>query len=219
MSSIVLFGATGKTGLALSKLISGKNLELFAAVRPGRDSGLLESFGAKILIVDALDQDQVHSDLKNLNKSSTLVSLVGGRHPELGTRIDYPANKNIIETSVELGFSRFIFITSIGSGESKPQLPEVLKPILGPIADEKTKAENVLRASELDYTIIRPGQLTNEEASGDGILTKEFILGTMSREDLALMIMKCIEDGETIGKIYSVLDTNKKLDLSWVNKR
>ena len=219
MSPIILFGATGKTGLALSKLISGKNLELFAAVRPGRDSSLLESLGAKILIVDALDQDQVHNALKDLNKNSIIVSLVGGRHPELGIRIDHPANKNIIETSVELGFSRFIFITSIGSGESKPQLPKILKPILGPIADEKTKAENVLRASELDYTIIRPGQLTNEEASGDGILTEECILGTMSREDLALMIMKCIEDGETIGKIYSVLDTNKKLDLSWVNER
>ena len=219
MSSIVLFGATGKTGLALSKLISGKNLELFAAVRPGRDSGLLESFGAKILIIDALDQDQVHNALRDLNKDNIIVSLVGGRHPELGIRIDHPANKNIIETSVELGFSRFIFITSIGSGESKPQLPKVLKPILGPIADEKTKAENVLRASKLDYTIIRPGQLTDEEVSGDGILTEECILGTMSREDLALMIMKCIEDGKTIGKIYSVLDTNKKLDLSWVNKR
>jgi len=219
LSSIVLFGATGKTGLALSKLISGKNLELFATVRPGRDFGLLESFGAKILIIDALDQDQVHSALKDLNKDSIIVSLVGGRHPELGMRIDHPANKNIIETSVELGFSRFIFITSIGSGESKPQLPEVLKPILGPVADEKTKAENVLRASKLDYTIIRPGQLTDEEVSGDGILTEECILGTMSREDLALMIMKCIEDGKTIGKIYSVLDTNKTLDLSWVNKR
>ena len=219
MSSIVLFGATGKTGLALSKLISGKNLELFAAVRPGRDSGLLESFGAKILIIDALDQDQVHNALRDLNKDNIIVSLVGGRHPALGIRIDHPANKNIIETSVELGFSRFIFITSIGSGESKPQLPKVLKPILGPIADEKTKAENVLRASKLDYTIIRPGQLTDEEVSGDGILTEECILGTMSREDLALMIMKCIEDGKTIGKIYSVLDTNKTLDLSWVNKR
>ena len=88
-----------------------------------------------------------------------------------------------------------------------------------PIADEKTKAENILKASKLDYTIIRPGQLTNEQASGDGILTEECILGTMSREDLALMILKCIENEETIGKIYSVLDTNKKLDLSWVNKR
>ncbi|MBM23987.1 MAG: oxidoreductase [Gammaproteobacteria bacterium] len=219
MSSIVLFGATGKTGLALSKVISGKNLEFFAAVRPGRKSGLLESLGAKILIVDALDQDKVHTALKDLNKDSIIVSLVGGRHPKLGTRIDYPANKNIIETSAKLGFSRFIFITSIGSGESKPQLPKVLKPILGSIADEKTKAENILRASGLGYTIIRPGQLTNEEASGDGVLTEERILGTMSREDLALMIMRCIEDEETIGKIYSVLDSNKKLDLSWVNKR
>ena len=94
MSSIVLFGATGKTGLALSKLILGKNLELFAAVRPGRDSSLLESLGAKILIVDALDQDQVHSALKDLHKGSIIVSLVGGRHPELGIRIDHPANKN-----------------------------------------------------------------------------------------------------------------------------
>ena len=128
-------------------------------------------------------------------------------------------HRRYIETSAKLGFSRFIFITSIGSGESKPQLPKVLKPILGSIADEKTKAENTLRASELDYTIIRPGQLTNEEASGDGVLTEECILGSMSREDLALMIMRCIEDEETIGKIYSVLDSNKKLDLSWVNKR
>jgi len=44
LASIVLFGVTGKTGLSLSKLISRKNLELSAAVSPGRDSGLLESF-------------------------------------------------------------------------------------------------------------------------------------------------------------------------------
>jgi hypothetical protein len=114
---------------------------------------------------------------------------------------------------------RFIFVTSIGSGESRHELPDVVKPFLGPIAAEKTKAENVLRETDLDFTIIRPGQLTNDKATGGGMLTEECILGIMTREDLALMIMKCIRDDRTITKIYSVLDPSMKVDLSWINNK
>ena len=148
-----------------------------------------------------------------------MFSLVGGQNAELAIRSDFPANKNIIDACKELGFSRFIFVTSIGAGESKPQLPEMLKPFLGPVAEEKTKAENVLRSSNLKYTIIRPGQLTNDPATGNGILTEECILGTMTRQDLASMVMKAIDDDETIGKIYSTLDQHKDPDFSWVQNR
>jgi hypothetical protein len=41
----------------------------------------------------------------------------------------------------------------------------------------------------------------------------------MTREDLALMIMKCIKDDRTITKIYSVLDPSMKVDLSWINNK
>jgi nucleoside-diphosphate-sugar epimerase len=168
---------------------------------------------------DALDREQVTEVLSKIDNQSIVVSLVGGQNAELAIRSDFPANKNIIEASQESGFSRFIFVTSIGSGESKPQLPEMLKPFLGPVAEEKTKAENVLRSSNLDYTIIRPGQLTNEPATGTGVLTEECILGSMSRDDLATMVMKAIEDDTTIGKIYSTLDEDKDLDFSWMKNR
>jgi uncharacterized protein YbjT (DUF2867 family) len=168
---------------------------------------------------DALDREQVTEVLSKIDNQSIVVSLVGGQNAELAIRSDFPANKNIIEASKESGFSRFIFVTSIGSGESKPQLPEMLKPFLGPVAEEKTKAENVLRSSNLDYTIIRPGQLTNEPATGTGVLTEECILGSMSRDDLATMVMKAIEDDTTIGKIYSTLDEDKDLDFSWMKNR
>ena len=95
----------------------------------------------------------------------------------------------------------------------------MLKPFLGPVAEEKTKAENVLRSSNLKYTIIRPGQLTNDPATGNGILTEECILGTMTRQDLASMVMKAIDDDKTIGKIYSTLDQHKDPDFSWVQNR
>tara|TARA_B100001250_G_scaffold182449_1_gene157029 strand:+ start:1290 stop:1907 length:618 start_codon:yes stop_codon:yes gene_type:complete len=205
--------------MALCRQIRDKDYDLYAITRSSKNKSELESLQAKIMHADALDREQVNEVLSKIDNQSIVVSLVGGRNAELAIRSDFPANKNIIEASQESGFSRFIFVTSIGSGESKPQLPEMLKPFLGPVAEEKTKAENVLRSSNLDYTIIRPGQLTNEPATGTGVLTEECILGSMSRDDLATMVMKAIEDDTTIGKIYSTLDEDKDLDFSWMKNR
>ena len=218
MTTVILFGATGATGLILSKLLLKKGFDLYAAARKEKDREYLSALGANAFLADALNANQVINAMSNITNEATVISLVGGSSNEQGTRSDFLGNKYIIESAVDLEFKRLIFITSIGSGESKPHLPDVLKPILGPITDEKTKAENILRNSGLDFTIIRPGQLTNDSATGDGLLTEECILGRMSREDLALMIIKCIEDKTTIGKIYSVLDANKKIDLSWMEK-
>ena len=103
--------------------------------------------------------------MSNVNERSIVISLVGGSSKGTGVRSDYLGNKNIIEAAVTSGLKRFIFVTAIGSGESRHELPDVVKPFLGPIAAEKTKAENVLRETDLDFTIIRPGQLTNDKAS------------------------------------------------------
>ena len=101
-----------------------------------------------------------------------------------------------------------------------PACTQNLKDItLSITTEEKTKAENALRSSNLKYTIIRPGQLTNDTATGNAILTEDCILGTMTRQDLASMVMKAIDDDETIGKIYSTLDQHKDPDFSWVQNR
>ena len=205
--------------MALCSQIRNKNYALYAVTRSKKNNSELESIQAKIMLADALDKEQVIEVLSKIDNRSIVVSLVGGQNAELAIRSDFPANKNIIDACEELGFSRFIFVTSIGAGESEPQLPEMLKPFLGPVAEEKTKAENVLRSSNLEYTIIRPGQLTNDSATGNGILTEECILGSMTRQDLASMVMKAIDNDETIGKIYSTLDQHKDPDFSWMQNR
>jgi len=205
--------------MALCQQIIKKGYDLYAMTRSSKNSPELESMQANIVHADAMDRDQIANVLAKIDNKSTVVSLVGGQNAELAVRSDFPANKNIIEVSEELGFSRFIFVTAIGAGESKPQLPDMLKPFLGAVTEEKTKAENVLRSSNLQYTIIRPGQLTNESATGTGILTEECVLGSMARGDLASMILKAIDDDSTIGRIYSTLDENKDLDFSWMQNR
>jgi nucleoside-diphosphate-sugar epimerase len=142
MTTVILFGATGKTGLALSKLIIKNDMELFAAVRTERDRKHLESLGANTFIADALHPHQVLESMNNVNERNIVISLVGGSSKGTGVRADYLGNKNIIEAAVTSGLKRFIFVTAIGSGESRHELPDIVKPFLGPIAAEKTKAEN-----------------------------------------------------------------------------
>ena len=129
--------------MALCSQIREKDYALYAVTRSKKNNSELESIQAKIMLADALDKEQVNEVLSKIDNRSIVVSLVGGQNAELAIRSDFPANKNIIDACKELGFSRFIFVTSIGAGESEPQLPEMLKPFLGPVAEEKTKAENV----------------------------------------------------------------------------
>ena len=67
MTTVILFGATGKTGLALSKLIIKNDMELFAAARTETDRKYLESLGANTFIADALHPNQILESMRNVN--------------------------------------------------------------------------------------------------------------------------------------------------------
>ena len=76
-----------------------------------------------------------------------------------------------------------------------------------PIAKEKSKTEDYLKESGLDFTIIRPGNLRSNRATGNGALVQdERLTGTIYREDLAPLIAGCLDDPSTIGEIYAALD-------------
>ena len=75
----------------------------------------------------------------------------------------------------------------------------------------KTQAEEYLVASELDYTIIRPGGLKMDTASGYGYLSENReAFGFIDRADLARLIVGALDDDESIGKTYHAADENRK---------
>ena len=98
--------------MALCGQIREKDYALYAITRSNKNNSELESIQAKIMLADALNKDQVSEVLSAIDNQSIVVSLVGGQNAELAIRSDFPANKNIIDACTELGFSRFIFVTS-----------------------------------------------------------------------------------------------------------
>jgi uncharacterized protein YbjT (DUF2867 family) len=80
---------------------------------------------------------------------------------------------------------------------------------LGAVLVEKAQAEDYLIASGLPYTIIRPGGLKSEPATGNALLTADpAIAGSIHREDVADLVCQCLQSDRAVRQTLSAVDRN-----------
>ena len=115
-----------------------------------------------------------------------------------------------LPSQARAGVRRVVLITSIGAGDSKDAAPLLSRFVLRRILPLKTEAEAHLRESGLDYTIIRPGGLSNAPPTGNGYLSEDrAAFGFIYRSDLAQLIVGCLDDDRTVGKVFAAADANR----------
>jgi nucleoside-diphosphate-sugar epimerase len=207
-SSIFLAGASRGVGREIAKCLTEQQLKIKALLRTETSQNELEAMGIAVVIGDAMNVEDVERAMLNSEPIDVVISTIGGL-PKDGQRPDYFGNKNLIDAAVKAGVKRFILITSIGSGNSvvalNPQALETLKPVL----IEKEKAETDLIASGMTYTIIRPGGLKSEAATGNSILTENpQVAGIIHRPDVAQLVCRCLNSDRANNKILSAIDKN-----------
>lgn len=204
---ILVFGGTAGTGLETVKVLRSKGIDVTVFVRPTSNREPLDPLGVSYVVGDALNLADVHRAFA-ADRFTTVISSLGGRRGE--PRPDYVGNRNITDAAVAAGVRRAIQVTAIGAGERNRAKPEADASFMRQVMYEKTRGEDHLIASGLDYTLIRPGGLTDGPPSGNGIMVEEYVEGSVNRSDVALMIVKALEDDSTIGKAYSVIDGGKR---------
>ena len=208
-SNIFLAGASRGVGREIAKYLRSQQIKVTAMLRSSDTRDELEAMGVKVLIGDALDAVAVEAAITNDESISTVISTIGGL-PKDGERADYLGNKNLINAAVKAGVQKFILVSSIGSGNSVVALSPQALETLGPVLVEKEKAEKHLIASGLIYTIIRPGGLKSEPATGNGVLTEDCqISGMIHRADVAQLVGRCVVSDRTNNKVFSALDRNQ----------
>ncbi|MDB9340373.1 SDR family oxidoreductase [Nodularia spumigena] len=207
-SYIFIAGASRGVGREIAKYLTAQNLQVKALLRNESAVAELESMGIEIVMGDALDISDVQRAIIADQPIHTVISTIGGL-PSEGERADFLGNKNIIDAAVKAGVHRFILVSSIGTGNSAGALPPQALATLGPVLVEKDKAEQHLIASGLIYTIIRPGGLKSEPATGNGILTEDpRIVGTIHRPDVAELVCKSLNSQLSHYKTLSAVDKN-----------
>ncbi len=202
--SVLVFGGTRGTGLEVIKILKGRGEDVTAFVRPTSDLSLLDPLGVTLFTGDALEAASVQAAFEAGAYRAVISSLgsTGGDSP-----VDDVGTINVAEAAKATGVNRILMVSSIGAGESKSALPFYVRWLLGSALERKTIAENHLKSSGLNYTIIRPGGLVDGPATGTGYMTddtQQFAFGRIPRAEVARFLVQALDDPNSANTVYHV---------------
>ncbi len=206
MNRIFLAGGSRGLGLEIARVLSKKEGSRVALLRPPSSATVqLQALGFQTRSGDACDRELMASILMDLNPH-TVISTIGGTSSE-GIRSDFIANRNLIDAAIQAQVQHFILITSLGTGNSRSSIPDRAYEVLKGALIEKDKAEQHLISSGLTYTIVRPGGLKSEPATGTAQRVSDPNQGGLIyRADCAQLVVSCIDNDRVYNQIFGAID-------------
>ncbi len=194
--NVIVFGATGSVGkLAVERLLAeGHQVTAFA--RSPESIGI-EHPQLRKQPGDAMDANSVSAAVKGHDS----VVVVLGAGASRSSRVRSEGTLNVVRAMQQHGVSRLICQTTLGAGESWGNLNFFWKRImfgllLRPVFVDHQLQEMLVRASGLDWTIVRPSALT--DAPADGAYKVDIPVGEtgltlkIARADVAEFLARCL---------------------------
>jgi uncharacterized protein YbjT (DUF2867 family) len=207
---VLVFGGNRATGLEIVKMLREKGEDVTVAVRATSNTEALKAIGAKTVVADALDAASVQAAFAS-GQYKVVVSTLGTSRGENARRPDLVGNRNVIDAAKAAGATRFVFVTVVGTGNSYDAAPIPARSFLKDVIALKGQAEDHLRASGLQYTIIRPGGLGLGKSTGQAVMVDDpQAFSYIARVDVAKLAVEAIGDPATIGKTFNAYDPARK---------
>ena len=200
--NILVVGANGQIGKHLVDKIQRTNEHTaIAMVRNEDQISQFESQGAKTALVDL---EGSIDDIVGAAKGADAVVFTAGSGGHTGAdktmMVDLDGAIKTMEAAKQAGVKRFVIVSAIGVHHRDKWMGSVPY-----YSAAKHYADVWLRESGLDYTIIRPGGLTNDEGTRKVQVAVDLERGSIPREDVAATILATIENDHTIGKEFDMI--------------
>lgn len=199
--NILVAGANGQIGGHLVNQIEKESPHSAQAmVRKKEQQQTFEEQGVGSVLVDL--EDSVET-IAGAAKGCDAIVFTAGSGAHTGAdktmMIDLDAAVKTMEAAKKAGISRFIMVSAIGvhRRENWQGVPYYFA--------AKYYADEWLKQSELDYTIIRPGGLTDEAGTGHVRIASDLEFGWIPREDVAGLILAALDENRTIGKSFDAV--------------
>ena len=114
----------------------------------------------------------------------------------------------LIDAARRVGARRYVIVSSIGA-EDPAAGGEQMRPYL----EAKAEADRRVADSGLDWTIVRPGRLTNDPGTGKVLVSEDMSTrGEVPREDVARVLAAVLGEPATIGKTFVVVGGDTPVD-------
>lgn len=210
MAQIAIVGGNGKIARHLIGALNNQGHTPLALVRNSDHASELEALGATVGILDI--ENSTDEDFgKAFDGSDAVVFAAGaGADGNIDRKrtVDFEGSVKSIAGARLAGINRFVQISAMSV--DKP-IPEGLGAVWTAYVEAKRDADAALRASALDWTIIRPGGLTDEDPTGLVTLGDEVPRGQIPRADVAALLAEVIADNRTVGKQWEAVSGHTRI--------
>ena len=201
---VVIAGGHGQVALRLERLLTDGGHSAVGIVRNPDHAGDLRAGGAEAVICD-LEATDVGTVAGYLDGADAVV-FAAGAGPGSGiprkSTVDRDASVLLADAAERAGIRRFVQISSMGAGAPpRAGAGETFAAYLR----AKTEAEDDLRRRDLDWTVLRPGGLTNAPGTGRVRLADSVPHGQISRDDVAGVVGALVTGGAGIGRTLELV--------------
>ncbi|WP_339104291.1 SDR family oxidoreductase [Haloterrigena salinisoli] len=201
--TVLVAGAHGQVGQHVTELLAERDHTARAMVRDPDQTDEMEALGGDPVVADLTE------DVADAVEGADAIIFAAGSGGDAVYDVDRDGAINLIDAAEDAGVDRFVMLSSMGADDPESG-PDALEDYL----TAKAEADEYLRQSGLEYTIVRPGELTNDSGTGTIEVGDDIGLdaGDIPREDVARTLVVALEHDELVGETFELLSGDEPID-------
>jgi uncharacterized protein YbjT (DUF2867 family) len=200
----VVVGGNGQVARHLHPLLASSERSPVALVRSDEQRAALEALGAEVRLLD-IEQATAEEFGRAFAGCDSVVFTAGGGpdgNVERKRTVDLEGSLKSIEAARAAGITRFVQVSAIGVDDP---LDADTSPVWRAYVEAKREADEALRASGLDWTVLRPGRLTDGPATGLVAVGNDVPYTDIPRADVAAVLAAVLDDDRTVRRQWNLV--------------
>ena len=209
MSRILIFGGHGKVALLLEPLLTARGDQVTAVIREAAQIDDVRATGADPVVFDAESASQDAMATLIAGHDAVVWSAgAGGGSAERTRAVDFDAAARSMDAAADAGVRRYVMVSYFGSS---PEHGIPASDSFHAYAEAKAAADEHLRATPLDWTVLGPSRLTLGEPTGR-IDAHTEVSGSVSRADVARVVAQTLVEPATIHRTIRFNDGDQPIE-------
>ena len=212
--TVLVVGASGRTGRhAVSELLEA-GVEVRAMTRNAARAKRDVAADYPWVQGDVSDRESLDSAFAGVTHVLAAMGSSARDPSNTPESVDYMGVVNLTDAARAAGVDRLVLISSMGVTRTEQIESDHMKNLLS----QKLKGEDYLRASGVEFTVVRPGGLNTADAFQGALVIgqgDEGSFGTLSRADLARVSVECLTNQHTLNKTFEISGSTEGDPEAW----
>lgn len=198
--NVVVAGGHGQIALHLLRMLAERGDGAYGLVRNPDHAAELERLGARAVICDLEEQENLATCVADADAVVFAAGAGPDSGPERKRTVDLGGAVKLVDAARVTGIRRYVMVSAMGASD-----PDAGGEKMRPYLEAKAEADQVLARSGLDFTIVRPGLLTDDPATGRVAAGPEVERGEIPRQDVAAVLLATLDHADAIGKTFNLI--------------